>query len=617
MKHRLAVILPAYTLMYVLCYYTAFLVRFDFGLSAEYQFLFQTTIPFVLLAKLLTSLVTGEWRRSFRYATFADMLYTAVGATVAAGLLYIANALFLVGQIENAVPRSVILIDWGLTILAAGGLRSGYRFYNEILRSAFASSPRQRTLIYQSQDEGIAVLRALQTTDSEYRIVGFVGENRRKRYSLIAGIPVYIARVGWKQLASSLNATHVLIPGTVPGRKIREILQECAEAGLQTHIIPTVDELAGGRYELSIRHVTISDLLRRETTRLDMTAIREYVTGRRVMVTGGAGSIGSELCRQILALGPVSLLIVDQSESAMFAIQQELLGCEAQIQFIIADVTDRQTLSRVMQAERPQLVFHAAAYKHVPLMEDNPREAVRNNVGGARTMVDLSHEFGVERFVLISSDKAVRPSSVMGSTKLIAEKYLQAVSIQSETRFITVRFGNVLNSVGSVVPTFLQQIENGGPVTVTHPEMRRFFMLIPEAVQLVLQAGAVGESGDLLILEMGEPVRIVDLARDLIVLSGRKYPDDIDIVFTGLRPGEKLFEELLYNSEQNSTKVHDKIYCAHRKGWVQPADIQRDMALLDESLGDPPGATLSVLNRLIENYVQADELPQTELKSAA
>src|SRR5690606_14475772 len=304
-----------------------------------------------------------------------------------------------------------------------------------------------------------------------------------------------------------------------------------------------------------------SDLLRRDANDLDMASIRDYVSGRRVMVTGAAGSIASELCRQIRSFAPSALILLDQSEFGIFTMEQEFAQAEpddVELQYVMADIVDEATVDRAMREHQPEIIFHAAAYKHVPLMEDNPQAAVLNNVLGTKTLVDLADRHGILRFVMISTDKAVRPTSVMGATKLLAEKYLQSVAATSGTTFCAVRFGNVLNSAGSVVPTFRKQIEAGGPITVTHPEMTRFFMTIPEAVQLVLQAGAIGHSGEVLILDMGEPVKIVDLAKDLILMSGLKYPDDIDIVFTGMRPGEKLYEELFYAHESGAKKVHDK-----------------------------------------------------------
>jgi FlaA1/EpsC-like NDP-sugar epimerase len=399
-------------------------------------------------------------------------------------------------------------------------------------------------------------------------------------------------------------------------------VEHCARAGLQTHVIPQLDKIVDGRLEVKVRDVTISDLLRRDPAQLDMAGIRDYIADRRVLVTGGAGSIGSELCRQLLAFGPASLVLVDQSEFGVFSMQQELEGREELhdlLRLVVADVCDEEAMYQVLDQHRPEVVFHAAAYKHVPLMEDHPQEAIRNNVLGTKTILDLADHFGVEDFVLISTDKAVRPTSVMGATKLIAEKYLQGKSATSRTKMITVRFGNVLNSAGSVVPTFRRQIEAGGPITVTHPDIERYFMTIPEAVQLVLQAGAVGSTGEVLILEMGQPVRIVDLAKDMIHLSGLRYPDDIDITFTGLRPGEKLYEELFYDSEQGARRIRDKIYCAKRED-TPFIEINNNVSYLASSARIGKREACSALWEVVAHYVAdatTPAAPVLRMKAAA
>ncbi|MGH7127907.1 MAG: polysaccharide biosynthesis protein, partial [Planctomycetaceae bacterium] len=554
MRHRMAAVVPTYAGLFAIGWYAAFLLRFDFALPGPTSDLLAQSLPLVLLIKLLVCYATGEYHRTFRYASLSDVLNVVLSATVAAGVIFVVNlglivaAPELVRSFQGAIPRSVILIDWMLTVLACGLLRTGFRFYREVLRPLWQHREKKRTLIYRSNRAGIGILRTLQAHDSEFRVVGFADRQRADGRSRIAGVPLYPVSAGWDKLARKLRAEQVLIPSSTPGQTVREIVRDCAAANLKTHIIPSVGALVDGQYKLAVRDVTISDLLRRPPAQLDMAAIRKYVTGRRVLVTGAAGSIGSELCRQVLALGPQTLVFLDQSETGLFHVQQELdpRSCDGRLRFIVADVTDAAAMTRTMTEHRPHLVFHAAAYKHVPLMEHNPQEAIRNNVLGTRAVVDLADALAVEHFVFISTDKAVRPTSVMGATKLVAEKYVQSKAGRSNTRFITVRFGNVLDSAGSVVPTFRRQIEAGGPVTVTHPEMQRYFMTIPEAVQLVLQAGAVGRSGDVLILEMGEPVKIVDLAKDMIILCGLKCPEDVEIVFTGVRPGEKLFEELFY-----------------------------------------------------------------------
>lgn len=616
MRHRLAILFPVYVLVFALGYAAAFELRFEFDIPEAFETLLWDSLPLVLMAKLAASLVSGEWRRTYRYPTMTDVIYLVACATGAAVGCYLLNVV-LFSTIQ--IPRSVILIDWMLTVLALALLRCGMRVYREAVRPLFGKRNRHyRTLIYGVDGAAVSLLRTLQATGAEYRVVAFVDDGDEKRNSMISGIRVYSVDRGWMRLRRKLNAEHVLIPSTVPGKTVRAILEECSAAGLRTHIIPGVNELVDGKYKIAVRDVTISDLLRRKPAELDMDSIRDYISGRRVLVTGAAGSIGSELCRQIVALEPESLVFVDHSEIGVFTIEQEFRAVETQtaLHFVIAGVTDVTAMRRVMEEHRPQLVFHAAAYKHVPLMEAHPQEAIRNNIFGTKTVVDLADEYGVERFVLISTDKAVKPSSIMGATKLMAEKYLQAVSTKSATQFITVRFGNVLNSAGSVVPTFRKQIEAGGPVTVTHPEMLRFFMTIPEAVQLVHQAGAIGRSGDVLILEMGDPVKIVDLAKDMILLSGLKYPDDIDIVFTGLRPGEKLAEELFYETESDARKVHDKIYSARRRR-VSLAEVKHDLHQLDAALGVSRQEAAAVLREIVGRYVAADETPASPMRSAA
>lgn len=587
-------------------YFAAFLLRFEFDVPPARLAQFAHTLAVVLAVKFAVGLATGEYRRSFRYVSLEDALWYGARAAGAAVCLYALNWTVYAAL---PIPRSIILIDALLTLLSAGVLRAGYRLYTEIIQPRFARGAEDRVAIYGCEENALQILRALPRVGPRLRVVAFVDESAAGK-RLVAGIPVVSPRKGWSRIARRYGVARVLISSRVPGRQFREILRLCSEAGLKTHVIPEVGELVDGRYKLGIRDVTISDLLRREPTQLDRDALHEHVAGKRVLVTGAAGSIGSELCRQILALKPASLVLFDQSEFGIFTLQQELIRRgdvdSTRLHFVVGDVTNRTAVGRAMQRHEPQLVFHAAAYKHVPLMEDHPQEAIRNNVFGTRTVADAADEYGVERFVLISTDKVVKPSSVMGSTKLLAEKYVQGKAAHSQTRYVTVRFGNVLNSAGSVVPIFRSQIETGGPITVTHPDMVRFFMTIPEAVELVLQAGALGSSGDVLILDMGEPVRIVDLAKDMILLSGLRYPEDIDIAFTGMRPGEKLAEELFYDAEEQSQKLHDKIF----RGSGRPPqliDVVRDFRRLESSDEMPSDQALATLRDIVAGYVTPHE----------
>ncbi len=618
MKHRMAAVLPTYLAIYVVSYYTAFVLRCDFNVPPVIFDLFRHTLPIILAVKFITCLGTGEWRRAFRYASLHDVQWVGIGATIAAVAIYITN-LTLLRWMGIPIPRSVIVIDWGFTIMASAMLRMSFRLYTESIKPMFRGRRINPALIYGAQSEGVGILRAIQTGQTNFSVVGLIGGGPRKPRSIIAGVRVYSKHSSLAKLARKTGAKHLLVPGSVPGKELRELTRQCSKLDIKAHVIPGVQEIVGGRYRLSVREVTINDLLRRDPAELDLDSIQNCLTGRRVLVTGAAGSIGSELCRQILDLDPACLVLVDQSEYSTFLFEQELKGRKKSLEklhFVIADVTDRASMSQVFDKFRPEIVFHAAAYKHVPLMEENPREAVRNNIGGTKTVADLAAALPVERFVLISTDKAVRPTSIMGSTKLVAEKYVQTIAEKTSTQFVTVRFGNVLNSAGSVVPTFRRQIERGGPITVTHPEMTRFFMTIPEAVQLVLQAGAIGDSGDILILEMGEPVKILDLAQDMIALSGLKPHEDIDIVFTGIRPGEKLYEELFYLSEEGTKKVHDKIFRAQRDP-SRLVGVLDDIATLEQAVKTFQTDIATELRRIVRSYVDAETWSDDDLRSAA
>jgi len=616
-RHRFGIIVSAYLLMYVLCYFGAYLLRFDFALSDDAAIAFQSTLPWVLAAKVLACRITREWWRRLRYTTVADIMSIGWGCAGVATAMLMANP-FVPAAMQ--IPRSVIGIDFLLAVLSTCLLRTGYRIYVEAIQPRLDGRKKLRTVIYGRGDAAISMLKSIQGMLPDYQVVGVIDEHLDKDNSFsAAGIPVFSAASGLTRITTQVKATHVLISGSVPGKKVRQLLGLCQDIGLKAHVIPDIDEIVSGRLRVSIRDVTISDLLRREPVKLDVQSIQAYVTGARVLVTGAAGSIGSELCRQILSMNPASVIMLDQSECGIFHLQQELEthGDENTTrEYPIGDCTDSQSIRRIMLQYRPEIVFHAAAYKHVPLMESAPQESIRNNIFGTRSMVDLADEFGVSRFVLISTDKAVRPSSVMGATKLVAEKYLQAVAARSRTEFITVRFGNVLNSVGSVVPTFRNQIKNGGPITVTHPDMRRYFMTIPEAVQLVLQAGAIGSSGDVLILDMGEPVSIVDLAKDMVYLSGLRCPEDIEIRFTGVRPGEKLYEDLFYLSEEGAKKVHEKIFLSARSSVAEHVLLQ-DLDRLESCIGQSTNEARSTLLDIVNNYVVIDDAQHTDLRRAA
>ncbi len=579
---RLLVALPIYAVLYIVSLAVAFGLRFDLQMTGEPLAEFITWLPMVVAIKISLFAAAREWRRRHRYTSLSDVVYVGTVSLIASSLIYLLNAM---GAVDPSLHRSIILIDWVATVVATSVLRSVIRLGIERI-DPIEQQEKKLALIYGAEKTSIGMLRSIRVSAPEFKIVGLIDTAGTAARSLIGGVPVISIRKGMASIAKRYSAGYLLIPSSVPGTTVRDLCKLCLEAGLKAYVIPALNEIVDGRVKLGVRDVTISDLLRREPTQLDMDGIAGYITDRTVLVTGAAGSIGSELCRQIIGFKPTKLILVDHSEFGMFQIEQEFASLDTagvELHCVIADINDQVTMGRVLGQHLPELMFHAAAYKHVPLMEHNAQIAIRNNVLGTKSAVDLADRFGVERFVMISTDKAVRPTSVMGSTKLVAEKYLQAVATQSQTQFITVRFGNVLNSAGSVVPTFRRQIMEGGPLTVTHPEMTRFFMTIPEAVQLVLQAGAVGESGQVLILDMGEPVKIVDLAKDMISLCGLRYPDDIEIAFTGLRPGEKMYEELFYGNEKHAKKVHAKIFCAEREPIV-PGVVKLHVAQLEKAV---------------------------------
>jgi FlaA1/EpsC-like NDP-sugar epimerase len=615
---RLAIAVCCYASLFSASLLGALLLRFDFEMTTYVRSVFAESVLVVVLLKIAVVLFSRDWRRRLRYSTQHDIAWSA-GVCFACGVLV--AALQIAHEAVPQIPRSVIAMDTVLSAAALASLRIVAQSLRTLHDSRNGGSP-ERALIYSDGKEAISILTAIQNGGSRLKIVGIISCSRVRGLGFVAGVPVFEARNGMASIIQQTRAAHVLVPANLSGKDIREITESCVLESVTAHLVPHVDEITEGRFHLKLRDITIDDLLRREPNQLDLNEIRTMIADRVVLITGAAGSIGSEVCRQLLELGPRKLVFLDQSEFGIFQLEQELIGLAktlgrpiTQMEFVLEDIVDRDTMSRIFLLHRPQVVFHAAAYKHVPLMEHNPQSAVRNNVMGTKNLVDLSDEFDVERFVMISTDKAVRPSNVMGATKLIAENYLYMKAGTSRTRFITVRFGNVLNSAGSVVPTFRRQIESGGPVTVTHPEMQRYFMTIPEAVQLVLQSSAIGEGGDVLILDMGEPVRIVDLARDMIHLSGMRCPEDIEIEFTGLRPGEKLYEELFYETEQSAVRVHQKIFRAPRDMDADPELILRILANLTEHLSSNREELRDVLWRQTNLLVERSSGPVTPSES--
>ncbi|HLL25897.1 MAG TPA: nucleoside-diphosphate sugar epimerase/dehydratase [Kofleriaceae bacterium] len=557
-----------------LAYWLAFLFRFEFVIPREVTQLILVNWAWVVGIHYLGLYVLGVPRMSWRYMTMRDTVRIAVAVGISSTLLLMIRVVLPLFSEHQVVflPLGVLAMDVVLAFVGLVAARAIVRLRGEVLdrNKRAPGGDMHPVLLIGAGEAGVVVAREIANRpDLGLKPVGFLDDDRMKVGTSIGGLTVLGVTSQLKAIAEEKQTKRALITiANASGHQIRRITELCRDADLETKIIPGIYEIVGEKVNLSrIREVAIEDLLGREPVQLDEEVVGATIRSRIVLVTGAGGSIGSELCRQVCRFGPARIILVERFENALFEIHRELTAAFPHVPMEprIADVTDVARMRQIFEASKPELVFHAAAHKHVPMMEWNAGEAVKNNIGGTRAVADLAHEHGVERFVLISTDKAVNPTSVMGATKRVAEIYIQALSQRSETRFVTVRFGNVLGSAGSVVPIFREQIAKGGPITVTHPEMTRYFMTIPEASQLVLQAGAMGDGGEIFILDMGEPVRIVDLARDLITLSGLRPNDDIEIRFSGMRPGEKLYEELATDSEHADKTKHPKVFIGRIK----------------------------------------------------
>ena len=551
-------------LMAALAWWIAKTLRYDLINDGSYSF-HPLEFPLVLLVQAAVLSWTGLYRGVWRFASLPD-LWNILRATVI-GALAIGLALFLYNRL-NDVPRSVLLLYPVVLSILLGAPRLAYRFWKDSRLDMFPAEGAQRVLIVGADRAGEALSRDLHR-DARFNVVGFVDDKESLRGASINGRPV-LGRIDQLPELTREAAVQMLLiamPGATT-TEMRRIVELCDLTGLPYRTVPKLEDVVAGRAQFNeIKEVAIEDLLGRDPVELDWTAIRETLTGRRVLVTGGGGSIGSELCRQIARLGAHSLAVVDHSEFNLYQISQELRAEYPELIFegILADAGDAAAMRKLFSENQPQVVFHAAAYKHVPMLQGQLRQAFRNNVLVTRNIADLADQHKVECFVLISTDKAVNPTSVMGACKRIAEIWCQNLNAKSDTRYITVRFGNVLDSAGSVVPLFRQQIRNGGPVTITHPEISRYFMTIPEACQLILQAASLGHGGEIFALDMGEPVKIRDLAEQMIRLAGKKPGTEVPIVYTGLRSGEKLFEELFHPLENYSATTHAKIFLAQHR----------------------------------------------------
>jgi len=582
----------------IFAYLLAYLLRFEGEISYHEWDNFRFTIPYIVPFKLLIFISFGLYKGMWRYTGLVD-LFNVLKATMTSSAIIILAILFIY-RFEG-FPRSIFILDWILTFIFISGIRvairlflfereRGFSFFRQFVSKQSTNAlgkPEKRLLIIGAGDAGEKMLREINDNPRlNYRVMGFLDDEPKKEGLKIHGIPVLGPTPRVIEMAARDEMDEILI--AIPSastNQMRAIIEACSATGLKFRTTPAIGELISGRVSFkTIREVSFEDLLGRDPVYLDSKSIGNYLTDKVVLVPGAGGSIGSELCRQISAFHPKSLVLLDKTENSLFHIEMEFRQSFPKVPIIpvLGDVHNNGFLERLFATIRPQVVFHAAAFKHVPIVELNPWEGVFNNIIGTKNIVEASHHYGVERFVMISTDKAVRPVSVMGVTKRVAEMITSCYAVNQDTvnnggKFLSVRFGNVIGSEGSVIHLFKKQIERFGPVTVTHPEITRYFMTIPESCRLILQAGAIGEGGEIFVLDMGTPIKIVDMAQDLIRLSGFKPDLDIEIKFIGLRPGEKLHEELITEGEGIVRSAHAKIF-------ILKGDNNNDFAWLNKKI---------------------------------
>lgn len=599
--------------LFVLVYFAAYWLRFDGDVRAVYTVAWQFQAVYVVIAKFSCFGFWGLYRSTNRHLSFHDLIVLIKATTASSVILVIGDHLLTT---TSAIPRSVLLIDWGGTIIAIGALRTLFRLKEEptLIFSRFSAG--NPVLIAGAGDNGESLLRMLRRVKrSTYTVVGFTAKDASMVGATIGGVPIVGTIEDTCQFAHRHGIREILVTGDgLNGKQLRGMIDEGSRVNIGVKVLPSYERLIEGKVDLAPRRVSIEDLLRRDPVHIDQGELHQWLHRGTLMVTGSAGSIGSEICRQLLSFDPRQLILVDRWENGQFYLNQELasLGKSCDIEVCMADIFDRNRIDRLMQRYRPDIIFHTAAYKHVPLMEANPGEAVKNIVLLTSQLADLAHVHKVKSFVMVSTDKAVNPTNVMGACKRVAETYVQSMSERSDCRFVTVRFGNVLGSAGSVVPIFRSQIARGGPITVTHPDMVRYFMTIPEASQLVIQAGAMGRGGEIFVLDMGNPIKIIELARDMIRLSGLKENEDIEIEVTGTRAGEKMFEELHLANERHLATTHPKIKVAECIA-SNSFEILQAINRLRNSVDLSDELVIAELNRIVPEFQRAVPRPRRQM----
>ena len=589
--------------------FLAYLVRFNFSIPSVEIELWKFAIPTVIGIRIISFFYSRIYQGIIRYTSTADaqrVFYTITAGSIAMALANIVSY-FLIGF--YLVPYSIIIIDYFTTVF----LLTAFRILVKTIYISLKNPSREKknVIIYGAGESGVITKRALdRDAGTRYKIIAFIDDSITKTGKTLEGVHIYNADGDLEDLlrANTVEQLIISIQNISPHRK-QQIVEKCLTYGVKILNVPPVNSWINGELSFKqIKKIKIEDLLEREPIQLHHENLRKQIKGKTVLITGGAGSIGAEIVRQLIPFEPGKLVIVDQAESAIYELELEITEKYGwkNIDAVVGDIRQVNRMRRVFDHFHPEVVFHAAAYKHVPVMENNPSEAILTNIEGTRILVDLSHEFAVENFVMVSTDKAVNPTSIMGATKRIAEIYCQSMNAISETKFITTRFGNVLDSNGSVIPRFKKQIDEGGPITVTHPEVTRFFMTIPEACQLVLEAGAMGKGGEIFIFDMGQSIRIVDLARKMVMLSGLTLGKDIQIVFTGLRPGEKIYEELLADKETTLPTHHDKILIAKVREYNHEEITRQIISLTEMFRSQNNEAIVRKIKEIVPEYVSAN-----------
>ncbi len=584
--------------MYAVVYFLAYLIKYDYN-NFNINHWFAKSIAWVLAIKMIVLYVSRAYRNIGYYATMRELRSIISDACFSfVGIVVFSAVGHSFGIFDYRLPLSIVVLDMLLSVVARGGGRMAQRFYKETLKPSLVKPDEEDepALLVGANNLGAHVANVINTQRNVgFRVVGFLTVHNYKVRMRLGSLPVVSKIDNFTAAANKMNVKTILVvAGSLPGKTFRELYDTCDKNGFRLQVVPPIEFLPDRK--IPIRDVDVNDLLKRDPIELDADKIHELITGRRVMVTGAGGSIGSEICRQIMRFDPKELFLLGRGENRIFFLERELKALKKEgtkLTPIIADVSNAERIDGVFNVARPEIVFHAAAHKHVPLMEANIPEAVRNNIYGTKVVADASDRYGVEKFVMISTDKAVNPSSVMGCSKQMAERYVNAVGARSKTRFIVTRFGNVLGSNGSVVPIFTKQIQHGGPITITDKRMTRYFMTIPEASQLVLEAAAMGKGGEIFVLDMGDPVHILDLAKDLIRLSG--LPEHaIEIREIGLRPGEKLYEELYFETERRIPTTQEKLFAAEHRQF----DIDVVQSQIDELLGMTAGPQDAIRDKL-------------------